>query len=131
MSALKLTGQEVPQPSLKQRDNTAEEKDPHAPPGRPEADAGSFADGSGIEPVVNQVLEVLAHPDLAHQTVLIPIHPRQLSHMGERILEAVCQLECVNVAESVLDVRIYNQLGEAEDFTGQVERISEATDVIE
>ena len=67
---------------------TSEEEEPDAPAGSPDAAAGSLADGAGVESVVDDVLEVLAHPHLSHQLVLVPVHPRQLTHVREDVLEA-------------------------------------------
>lgn len=47
----------------------------------------------GVEAVVDEMLQVLAHADLSHQLVLVAVHARQLAHMGEDILQAVRQLQ--------------------------------------
>ena len=47
----------------------------------------------GIEPVVDEMLEVLAHADLSHQLVLVTVHARQLTHVGKDVLDPVRQLE--------------------------------------
>lgn len=39
------------------------------------------------------MLQVLAHPDLSHQLVLVAIHASQLTHMGKDVLQAICQLQ--------------------------------------
>lgn len=39
-----------------------------------------------IEPVVNEMLQILAHPDLSHQLVFVPIHASQLAHVSEDVL---------------------------------------------
>ena len=36
--------------------------------------AGAFPHGAGFETVVDNVLEILAHADLTHETVLVSIH---------------------------------------------------------
>ena len=76
--------------------------------------------------MTHDVLEVLAHPDLAHELVLVAVHARELSNVGEGELEAVGELERVDIAEAVLDVRVDDELREAEDLTAKVERVSEA-----
>lgn len=38
------------------------------------------------------MFDVLAHPDLPHQLVLVAVHPRQLPHVSKRVLDPVCQL---------------------------------------
>lgn len=62
------------------------------------------------------MLQILAHADLSHQFVLVSIHPRQLADMGEYVLQAVGQLERIDVVQPVLDVRVHNQLGQPENF---------------
>ena len=69
-----LAREQVAQPALEQGDDAAQEKEPDAPHGRPEADAGALADGARVEAPVDEVLEVLAHADLAHQLVLVAVH---------------------------------------------------------
>lgn len=39
------------------------------------------------------MLQVLAHPDLSHQLVLVTIHASQLTNMGKDILQSICQLQ--------------------------------------
>ena len=46
-----------------------------------------------VEPVVDEVLEVLAHTDLLHQLVLVAVHACQLTHMGKDVLQSVWQLK--------------------------------------
>ena len=58
-----------------------------------------LSDGTSVEPVVDQVLEILAHADLAHQAVLVAVHTSQLAHMREDVLQAVSELEGVDVAK--------------------------------
>lgn len=42
------------------------------------------------------MLDVFTHPDLPHQLVLVPVHPRQLAHMGKDVLDAVSELRAEN-----------------------------------
>jgi len=44
--------------------------------------------------------------------------------VGEGVLEAVSQLKSFYVAQTVLDVGVNDQLGQAEDFATQVESVS-------
>mmetsp|Transcript_6161 Transcript_6161/g.24641 ORF Transcript_6161/g.24641 Transcript_6161/m.24641 type:complete len:696 (-) Transcript_6161:121-2208(-) len=126
VAALKLARQQVAQPALEQRDDAAQEEQPHAPRRRPEAHAGALAHWPGVKAVVDEVLEVLAHADLAHHAVLVAVHARQLAHVSERVLQAVGQLEGVDVAEAELHVGVDNQLGEAQHLATQVEGVPEA-----
>jgi hypothetical protein len=52
-----------------------------------------LTDWPRVESIVDQVFQVLAHPYLSHQLVLIAIHSGQLSHVSEDILESVGQLK--------------------------------------
>lgn len=72
------------------------------------------------------MLQVLAHANLAHQLILVPIHASQLANVCEHELQAVGELERVDVAEAVLDVRVDDELGQAQDLAAQMERVSEA-----
>ena len=47
--ALELTGEQVAEPALEQRDDAAQEEEPDTPARRPEADAGPLADRVGVE----------------------------------------------------------------------------------
>ena len=55
-----------------------------------------------VESVVDDVFEILAHPDLLHQLVLVTVHARQLAHVGKDVLKAVGKLERVDVVQAVL-----------------------------
>ena len=125
-AALELARQQVAQPALEERHHAAQEEEPHAPARRPEAAAGALAHGPRVEAVVDQVLQVLAHADLAHQPVLVPVHARQLAHVREDVLQAVGELVGVDVAEAVLHVRVDHELGETQDLTAKVEGVTEA-----
>lgn len=50
------------------------------------------------------MFKILAHSDLSHQLVLVAVHARQLTHVGEDVLQAISQLERVHIVQSVLDV---------------------------
>ena len=93
MTAFKLSGKQVSEPSLKQWDDTSQEKQPDPPSRSPEATSRAFSDWSTIESIVNKMLEILTRPDLVHELVFIAIHPCQLSHVIERIQYPVSELE--------------------------------------
>lgn len=46
-----------------------------------------------VEPVVDEMLQIFAHPDLSHQLVLVAVHACQLTHMGEDVLQPIRQLQ--------------------------------------
>lgn len=61
----------------------------------------------------------LAHADLAHEAVLVPVHARQLPNVREGVLQPVRQLERVHVPQAVLHVRVHHQLREAQNFSAR------------
>mmetsp|Transcript_61033 Transcript_61033/g.143984 ORF Transcript_61033/g.143984 Transcript_61033/m.143984 type:complete len:850 (-) Transcript_61033:159-2708(-) len=124
--ALELPRQQVSEPPLEQRHHPAEEEEPHAPARSPEPDAGTLSDRAGVEAVVDEVLQVLAHADLAHEAVLVAVHARELPDVRERVLQAVGELERVDVAEAELHVGIDDDLGQTQDLAAQMERVAEA-----
>lgn len=68
------------------------------------------------------MLQILAHPDLPHELVLVSVHAGELADVREDVLQPVSQLERVHVVQAVLDVRVHYQLCETEDLAAQVER---------
>lgn len=46
-----------------------------------------------VEPVVNEMLQIFAHPDLSHQLVLVTVHASQLANVGEDVLQTIGQLQ--------------------------------------
>jgi hypothetical protein len=46
--------------------------------------------------------------------------------MGNSILEAISQLEGVNIIEPVLHMAVHNQFGHTQNFSTQMERISKS-----
>ena len=59
------------------------------------------------------MLQVLRHPNLTHELVLVPVHARERADVREDVLDGVGELESVDVAETVLDVRVDDEFGEA------------------
>lgn len=72
------------------------------------------------------MLEILAHSDLTHELVLVPVHSSQSTDMREDVLQGVRELESVDISETELDVRVDDQLSETEDFTTKMESIAES-----
>lgn len=66
----------------------------------------------------------LAHPDLPHQLVLVSVHASELSHMGEGVLQAICQLESIYIAQPELDIGVHHQLGQPQNLSAQMECIA-------
>lgn len=46
-----------------------------------------------VEAVIDEMLQVLAHANLPHQLVFVPVHARQLPHMGKDVLQPIRQLQ--------------------------------------
>lgn len=59
VATLELARQQVAQPAFQQRCDAAQEEEPDAPAGRPDTAAGTLAHRTRVEPVVDQVLQVL------------------------------------------------------------------------
>lgn len=72
------------------------------------------------------MLQVLTHPNLSHQFVLVSVHTGQLTNMSKSELKTIGKLEGVDVSESILNMRINNKFGESEDFSTKMEGVSES-----
>ena len=57
--------------------------------------------------------------------VLVPIHTGQGTNVTEDILQCIGQLERVDISETELHVRIDNQLRQTQNFSAQMEGVSE------
>lgn len=110
LSSLELPSKQVAKPSLKKRDDTTQEEDPNTPHGCPETTSRTLSDRSSVETVVDEMLEILAHTNLPHQTVLVPIHASKLSNVSESVLETISKLVGLNVTETVLNSELEDEL---------------------
>ena len=90
VTTFELPGKKITKPTLEQRNDTADEKDPNAPSWCPEADTGAFTDLTSIEAIVNQVLDVFCHTHLSHEPVLVTIHASQMTDVREDVLKSIC-----------------------------------------
>jgi hypothetical protein len=72
------------------------------------------------------MLEILGHADLLHELVLVSVHTRKLTNVREGELKTVCKLERIDIAQSVLNVRVDDKLCETQDFSDQMESVSES-----
>mmetsp|Transcript_27303 Transcript_27303/g.78698 ORF Transcript_27303/g.78698 Transcript_27303/m.78698 type:complete len:112 (-) Transcript_27303:1958-2293(-) len=111
MTTLELSSEEITKPTLQKGDDAAQEEQPDSPARRPKADTRTLTDRAGIESVVNQMLQVLAHSDLPHQTILVPVHSRELTDVVEGILQTVRVLIGIDIAKAELHMGINNELG--------------------
>jgi hypothetical protein len=91
----------------------------------PESAAGTFPDRSRVESVVDDVFDVFAITNLSHKPVLVPVHSRQISHMGEYVLKSVSELKGVYIPQPELHMGVHDQFCQSQDFPTEVKRISE------
>lgn len=121
VTTLELTRKQVAQPAFEQWRDAAHEEQPDSPSWSPESATRALADWSGVETVIDQVLQIFAHSDLSHQLVLVAIHSRQLPNVSEDVLQSVGKLESVHVVQPILDVGVNDELSQAKNLTTQVE----------
>lgn len=67
------------------------------------------------------MLQIFAHANLPHEFVLVTIHSRQLSNVSKDVLQTISQLEGVYIVETILHVRIDDELSQTQDFPTQME----------
>lgn len=72
------------------------------------------------------MLEILGHPNLFHEFVLVSIHACQVTNMGENVVKPICKLKSVNLAHSELHMGVYHQFGHFQNFSNQVESITKS-----
>lgn len=126
VTTFKLSGKEIAEPSLQQRHYPPYEEEPYAPPRCPEPNTRSLTNLPSIEPVIDQVLQILGHSDLSHQAVFVPVHASQMTHMTEYVLQTISQLISFNLSKSVLNMRVNYKLHQLEYLPAQVERVAES-----
>lgn len=71
------------------------------------------------------MFQILAHPNLPHHPILVPINPRQLPHMRKHVLQPIRQLERIDVPKPELDMRVDDEFGETENLSDEMEGVSE------
>ena len=126
--SLELVREKITKPTFKKRYNTAHEEKPAAPAGGPEADTGTLANGTSIEAIVDEVLQVLRHLDLPHKLVLVTVHTvtvhtRKGADVRKYILEGIGKLKRVNISKPILDMGVDDKLCQVKNFSTQVESI--------
>jgi hypothetical protein len=102
MSTLKLSSQQILKPSLQQGYDSSKEEEPDSETGEVKSVSGTFSDWARVEPVIDDMLEIFASPDLTHETVLVTVHTSELTDVIENIVNTVSQLEGIDVAKSIL-----------------------------
>ena len=126
MPTLELTCEQISKPALQKGDDAAQEEKPNSPAWRPKANARTLTNRAGIESVVNQMLQVLAHSNLPHQTILVPVHACELTNVVESILQTIRVLIGIDISKSELHMSINNELGETQYLSRQVECIAKS-----
>lgn len=125
MPSLESSRQQVSEPSFEKRDDSSDKEKPDSPSRSPNAHTWAFANWSRVEPVIDDVLYVLAHSYLSHHSVLVPINSCELTHMGVEILKTVGQLEGVDVSEPKLHIAVDSQFDDSEYLSAQMEGVAE------
>ena len=123
ITSLELAREKITEPTFKKRYNTTHEEKPDAPAGGPEADTGTLANGTSIEAIVDEMLQVLRHSDLPHKLVLVTVHTRKGADVRKYILEGIGELKRVNISKPILDMGVDDKLCQAKNFSTQVESI--------
>ena len=72
------------------------------------------------------MLQIFAHSNLPHQTILVPVHARELTNVVESILQTIRVLIGIDIAKSELHMSINNELGETQYLSRQVECIAKS-----
>jgi hypothetical protein len=124
VAALELAGEQVAQPALQEGDDAAEEEQPDAVHGCPDSDARAFAHWSSVETVVDDVFVVLAHSDLAHQTVFVSVHTSKLAYVGIKVLQTISQLKSIHIPKPILHITIHHKFHHPQYLPAQVKRIA-------
>ncbi len=71
------------------------------------------------------MLDILAHSNLPHDSVLVTINTSQLTQMSIHVLEAIIKLEGINVTQTILHITINHKFNNSENLSTQVEGITE------
>ena len=122
--SIELAREKITKPAFKKWYNATHKEEPDAPTRSPEVNARTLANGTGIEAIVDEMLQVLRHSDLPHEFVLVSVHARESANVRKNILKRVRELEGINIAKAVLDMCINDKRRQAKNFSTQVKSIS-------
>ncbi len=117
VSAFELSGKQISEPSFKQGNDPSQEEQPNSPCRSPDTDSRSFPHWSGVEPVVNDMLDIFGHSDLSHDSILITIDASELSQMSIHVLEPIIELEGIDISKPILDITINNKFNNSENLS--------------
>jgi hypothetical protein len=56
------------------------------------------------------VFQIFGHANLTHESVFVSVHSCQVTDVTENVLKAIRQLKSIDLAESILHMRIDYQL---------------------
>lgn len=70
------------------------------------------------------MFEILAHSDLSHEFVLVAVHTSELAYVGKCVLQTIGKLEGINVAKTILNMRVNNKFGESKYLSTKMEGIA-------
>jgi hypothetical protein len=115
ITSLELAREKNTKPVFKKWYNATHKEEPDAPTGSPEANTRTLANGTGIEAIVDEMLQVVRHSDLPHEFVLVSAHARESANVRKNILKGVRELEGVNIAKTVLDMCINDKRRQAKN----------------
>ena len=71
------------------------------------------------------MLDVFAHSDLSHDSVLVTINTGQLTQMCIHVLKTIIELESINVSQTILNVTVDDKFYDSENLSTQVEGVTE------
>lgn len=72
------------------------------------------------------MLNVFAHADLPHHSILVPINACKLTQMGIHVLQSVSQLEGVHISKPILNVTVNNKLNNPKNLSTKVKSITKS-----
>ena len=61
---------------------------------------------------------------MPHEAVLVPVHSRQLTNTVEGLLQPIRELIRIDISQTILNMRIHNQLGQSQNLMSQMEGIT-------
>jgi hypothetical protein len=84
-----MSSQQILEPPLQQRYNPSKEEEPDSETGKVKSIPGALAYRSSIEPVIDDVFEIFAGPNLTHEPILVTIHTGELADMIENVVNSI------------------------------------------
>lgn len=82
MSAFEGSCEQISKPSLKERGDASNEEEPDSPSWGPDAYSWSFSHWTGVEAIIDDMLDIFGHSNLSHDPVFISIDAGELTNMS-------------------------------------------------